>query len=153
MWKPKGKPAFRAGLYLWLAGWPCFSTLSPHPLAYQPRNTVDILTSQSLFTNYFTHYGSHCAQPHPVHLVSGIKINLSIQARLRANIKLQIQHNIITMCCIISHLFLRMQYHEAIIIWHLISGIVSHLFLTLDVIKLKYFLPCRLKTVCLTTVF
>lgn len=98
----------------WLAGWPCFSALSPHPLAYQPRNTVDILTSQSLFTNYFTHYGSHCAQPHPVHLVSGIKINLSIQERLRDNIKLQIQHNIIITCCIFSHSFLRRQYHEAI---------------------------------------
>lgn len=30
----------------------------PRPPAYQPRHTVDVLTSQSLFSNYFTHYGS-----------------------------------------------------------------------------------------------
>lgn len=39
MWNPKGKPAFLAGLYLRMAGWPCFSMtvpiLSPINLATQ----------------------------------------------------------------------------------------------------------------------
>lgn len=42
----------------------------PHPLAYQPRNAVAILTSQSLFSNYFTHYGSQRALPRPERSVS-----------------------------------------------------------------------------------
>lgn len=41
------------------SGWPAL-LLHEGPLAYQPRNAVDILTSQSLFTNYFPHYGSRC---------------------------------------------------------------------------------------------
>lgn len=41
-----------------------------HPHAYQPCNRVDILTSQSLFSNNFTHYGLRCARPHPKHSVS-----------------------------------------------------------------------------------
>lgn len=36
-----------------------------NPRAYQPSNTVDVLTSQSLFGNYFTHYGLRCAWPRP----------------------------------------------------------------------------------------
>lgn len=63
-----------------LAGWPALlRDEGPHPPAYQRRNTVAILTSQSLFSDYFTHYGSRWAQSHPVHSVCRIKINLNIQ--------------------------------------------------------------------------
>lgn len=50
-----------------------------HPRAYQPCNTVDILTSQSLFSNYFTHYGLRCAQPRLKHSVSWIRVNLMLR--------------------------------------------------------------------------
>lgn len=50
-----------------------------HPHAYQPCNTVDILTSQSLFCNYFTHYGLRGAQPRPKHSVSWIRINVKLR--------------------------------------------------------------------------
>lgn len=95
--KAQGEACF-SSWFLPLAGWlALLLDGGPHPHAYQPRNAVVILTSQSPFTNYFTHYGSRCAQPHPVHSVSGIKINLNIQDRLcgcvRVNIKLQTKHN------------------------------------------------------------
>lgn len=65
----------------------------PHPLAYQHHNAVDILTSQSLFANYFTHYGSRCAQPHPVHSAAGIEINLNTQESLCECIKVKMKLN------------------------------------------------------------
>lgn len=67
----------RGSLLFWLVSTSDWLALlldeGPHPHAYQPRDAVDVLTSQSLFTNYFTHYGSRCAQPHPVHSASGIR--------------------------------------------------------------------------------
>lgn len=61
--KAQGEACF-SSWFLPLAGWPALPLdEGPHPLAYQPRNAVAILTSQSLFTNYFTHYGSSCAPP------------------------------------------------------------------------------------------
>lgn len=44
----------------------------PHPRAYRPRKTVDVLTCQSLFSNYFTHNGSHCAQSRSLPRALGI---------------------------------------------------------------------------------
>lgn len=99
--KAQGEACFSCW-FLPLAGWlALLLNEGPHPLAYQPRNTVDILTGQSLFSNYFTHNGSRCAQPHPVHSVSGIKINLRTQeetlrlnqSRYEATDKVQYQHN------------------------------------------------------------
>lgn len=86
MWKPKGEPAFLP------PGWmPLFLDKGPHSLAYQTSNAEVVLTSQSLFTNYFTHYRSCCARPHPARSRSRTEINVSKQGTLggcrRLNLK------------------------------------------------------------------
>lgn len=49
------------------SGWsapPCLAPallLREGPRAYQPAETVAVLTCRSLFSNYFTHNGSQCA--------------------------------------------------------------------------------------------
>lgn len=82
--KAQGEACF-SGWFIPLAGWLALLHYEgPHPLAYQRRNTADILTSQSLFSDYFTHYGSRWAQSHPARSVCRIKINLNIQRTVAA---------------------------------------------------------------------
>lgn len=131
IWKAQGEACFSCW-YIPLSGWlALLLDGGPYPLAYHPRNTVVILTSQSLFSNYFTHYGT---QPHPVRSVSGININLNAYKRVgiaklcyaHCKDKVESNHNL---------------YFEAMhFLLYLIRGIVATMpLLTLVAIREIYF--------------
>lgn len=111
---------------------------------------MDILTSQSLFSNYFTHYGAHCAAPpcalsirnydQSDHTRKTLWLDYSLN---KATDKIQYYHNVL------HNLKLLWKSREPyILLLDFIRNIVcKQLFPTLAVIRLKQFLSLSLETV------
>lgn len=140
--KAQGEACFPSW-FIPLAGWPCF-TMKVHILSLINLATQQIFWQASLFSAIISPIMDHgCAQSHPVHSVSRIKINLNIQKRLAvlwlyyAQYKNKDNQNLLN-----NFTFILERYFEAMhFLLYLTRGIVpKQLISTLEVTKVISFL-------------